>query len=656
MRPKPITSIDILKFIDGEFRTAARDILELHSLEPAERQEKFQCLPVVHKGNNVFAFKKNPSKFRAGDYVLLNPHRHDMVGEQIRNGDKMVIRELDEKDHRLILDDPWDHWLNQYEPGLGEKCLVDARPVSRFPLYSYPAWASGYLSTLKRPGPVIHRIFSGSAHSKIRGSKPVPPSLLLKGQKRAFKQALSSGLSLIQGPPGTGKTFLIAQITEALVKMGLRVFICAFSHRAINNALNACVRNTSLRHVAKQGGGYANDDLDERIAGNSSSPVVGMTAFEAFKPTAMEIKKSLKNCPYKRPEVPKVRDRKYWLELDKYTRNIFEAGVTDKAPEFDVAIFDEASQLLIHHALMAMPKAGRYIFVGDHQQMPPVIQGFHRGNPVNQSIFSWLVHQYPELNNVLNETRRMNQAIAAFPSEEYYGGHLKPIKDVRNRKLKVRNLPDDPTLRRILDPENPVVFVHVDHEGYTQESPEEASFVAQIVVELVSCCGIDPKEGFCVVAAHRRQNNLIREYIAQRVKEMPLDEETSESLISSDLVVDTVERIQGQERDIVIVSLTASDEEHIKSEKDFLMMPNRMNVSFTRPRTKLIVVGSKKLFRVVPADKDQQEETVLNGKTVFRSKGITLSNHFKRWYFHLKKHGCIVDAGGFMESTISGSG
>ncbi|MCF8131170.1 MAG: hypothetical protein K9N10_21880 [Deltaproteobacteria bacterium] len=54
-------------------------------------------------------------------------------------------------------------------------------------------------------------------------------------------------------------------------------------------------------------------------------------------------------------------------------------------------------------------------------------------------------------------------------------------------------------------------------------------------------------------------------------------------------MIDTVERIQGQERDVVVVSLTASDEEHIKAEKDFLMMPNRMNVSFTRPRTKLIV-------------------------------------------------------------------
>ena len=209
--------------------------------------------------------------------------------------------------------------------------------------------------------------------------------------------------------------------------------------------------------------------------------------------------------------------------------------------------------------------------------------------------------------------------------------------------LKIRALPDDPTLRTIVDPKNPVVFVHVDHEGYSQESPQEASVVAEIVFELVSVCGIDPKDGLCVVAAHRRQNNLIREYIARMVKEKRVDGATAQKLVSPDLVIDTVERIQGQERDVVVVSLTASDEEHIKAEKDFLMMPNRMNVSFTRPRTKLIVVGSKKLFRAIPADRDQQYETVIDGRTVLRSKGVVLANHFKRWYFRVKSTQTIVN-------------
>jgi|GEM_PF-745374 len=653
MLQETITSIDILKFIDGEFRTAARDALELHSLEIAEREEKFRCLPVVHKGNNVFSFKRNSSKFRTGDYILLNPHTKDMKGELVRLGDKLVIKELDEKKKRVVLDDPYSFWGNNYHPEAGEKCLIDVRPVSRFPLYSYPSWASGYLGTEKTPGPLIQQILSGLyVASEAEGPFPEPPSFLLNGQQHAFTNALKNRLSLIQGPPGTGKTFLISQITEALVNMGLRVFICSFSHRAINNALNACVRKTSLDQVSKIGGGYANEDLDEKVLNDSGCSVVGMTAFEAFKPTAAMIRRSLKQAGYTKPALPMVRDEKYWREMDAYTKGIFEIGVREGNPEYDVAIFDEASQLLIHHALMAMPRAGRYIFVGDHQQMPPVIQGFHKGSPVNRSVFSYLLSQYPELNSILDETRRMNQGITAFPSSEYYGGCLKPIPEVRDRKFKVRSLPDNPILKTILDPENPVVFVHVDHEGYSQESPEEAYCVAEIVFELVSVCGIDPEDGLCVVAAHRRQNNLIREYIARIVKKKPIDEPTIQKLISPDLVIDTVERIQGQERDVVVVSLTASDEEHIKAEKDFLMMPNRMNVSFTRPRTKLIVVGSKKLFWMIPADRDKQYEEVVDGRRVFRSKGVVLANHFKRWYFHVKEAQRIVEATALAEERL----
>jgi len=193
-----ITSIDVLKFIDGEFRTAARDVLELHSLEIEEREEKFRCLPVAHMGSRIFSFTRNSSKFRVGDYVLLNPHVKDMKGALIHVGDKLVISELDEEKSRVMLDDPYHLWSNHYDPAHNEKCLIDVRPVSRFPLYSYPAWASGYLSTKKAPGPLIQDIFSGSyTVSKAKGPFPEPPSFLLKKQKSAFAHALKNRLSLI---------------------------------------------------------------------------------------------------------------------------------------------------------------------------------------------------------------------------------------------------------------------------------------------------------------------------------------------------------------------------------------------------------------------------------------------------------------------------
>lgn len=646
MTARPINSIDILKFVDGEYRTAAREVLGLHSLEISERADKFRCIPeVTHISDLVFSYKQNPSKFRVGDYVLLNPYRPDLAGEDIHGGDRCVIDEMDEKNQRLGLSVPYYFRTSKPDLEPGQKYTIDSQLVSRFPIYVYPAWASGYLSTKKMPGPLIQDILKGKYRDKvIKGPRPDPPDFLLKSQKKAFRHVMKHRLSLIQGPPGTGKTFLIAQIAEAMVQMGLTVFICSFSHKSINNALNACVKNTSLRKVWKIGGEHSNDGLDDRIGESDDYDVVGMTAFASFKSRAQSIRQNLKNCNVTRPEPERLRDERFWQKIDAYTRVVFEAGIDNFEPEYDVVVFDEASQMLIHHTLMAMPAAGRYVFVGDHQQMPPVIQGYHRENPVNQSVFSLLLDYYPELNNLLDETRRMNQAITAFPSAEYYKNRLKPILEVKERKLAIQNMPKKDVLKEIIDPDAPVVFVHVDHEGYTQESPAEANLIAMIVFELVNRCGIDPKDGLCVIAAHRRQNNLIRQSIAQMVNKKKVKKATMAKILSPDLVIDTVERIQGQERDAVIVSLTASDDEFIKSEKDFLMMPNRMNVSFTRPRSKLIVVGSKKLFRTIPADRDEQYEEVIDGRPVMRSKGVMLTNYFKRWYFHVKSSQRIVDA------------
>jgi len=646
MTGRPITGIDILKFVDGEYRTAARGTLELHSLEISERADRFMCIPeITHISDLVFSYKLNPSKFRAGDYILLNRCSPDLVGDIIRDGGRYVIDWIDEEKQHLGLAAPFYFRTSGGSPEKGQKYTIDTQLVSRFPLFAYPAWASGYLSTKKEPGPLIQDILSGKYKDEIiNNPHPDPHEYLLCGQKNAFKHAMQHRFSLIQGPPGTGKTFLIAQIAEALVEMGLTVFICSFSHKAINNALNSCLNNTILERVSKIGGGNSDDDLDKRALEAIDSDVVGMTAFGAFKSRARSIGRNLKACSAERPEPDRMRGEKYWQEMDSYTRTVFEAGIDNVGSEYDVAIFDEASQILIHHALMAMPSANRYIFVGDHQQMPPVIQGYHKGNPANQSVFSILMEYYPGLNNMLDETRRMNRAVSAFPSSAYYDNRLKPIPEIDERKLKVRSLPEETVFKEIIDPDAPVVFVHVDHEGYTQESPDEANLVAMIVFELVATCGIDPKDGLCVIAAHRRQNNLIKQAIAKLVKKKGGRTKAAEKLLSPDLVIDTVERMQGQERDVVIVSLTASDEEYIRAEKDFLMMPNRMNVSFTRPRSKLIVVGSKKLFRVIPADHDEQYEEVINGRTVFRSKGIKMTNFFKKWYFHVKNSQRIVDA------------
>ena len=134
----------------------------------------------------------------------------------------------------------------------------------------------------------------------------------------------------------------------------------------------------------------------------------------------------------------------------------------------------------------------------------------------------------------------------------------------------------------VLSPEPLAVFVALDHRGRKSASPEEAEIVARIVQALADGgCGASE---IGIVVPYRRQARLIKESLA----EAKLSRE-----FCRQLVVDTVERMQGQEREVVIVSLTTSDTEFASYLRDFLFMPERLNVAITRARRKLIVVGSE---------------------------------------------------------------
>lgn len=650
-----ITCIDVLKYIDREFRTATRDVFELHGREISERVEEFYCIPDVcfikqdSTGSLVFSFPSNPSKFRVGDYILMNYYRKDLMGEDILEGDNLIIKSIDER--KRILHCEFNAFRkNTLIMSEGKKYIIDLPLVSRFPLYSYPCWSSAFLNSQKDPSPLIQSILSGHYNDEIVENKvPRPHSSLKREMEKAYRLTLSKRLSLIQGPPGTGKTYLLAHIAHAFVSMGLRVLICSFSHKAINNALNMCVKKTPLESVSKIGGEHKAEGLDERIKeGDGNASVVGMTAYEAFKHIAKELNNAAKRYRSLKPDEQAIKDDDYWRRIVDYTITVFNNTDVPLGNTYDVIIFDEASQITIPQTLMAMAASMRYVFIGDHQQMPPVIQGFHKDSPVIRSIFSLLQDYYPHLNTMLDKTYRMNRAITSFPSKEFYGGRLTPIDEISERTLDIQINAEEKLLGEILDPAASVVFANIDHDGCTQESEEEACMVSLILYELIINCGMLPKNGLAVIAPHRRQNNLIRQMLVRIADEKGLKSKTREKLLSPELVIDTVERIQGQEREAVIVSLTASDEEYIKSERDFLLLPNRMNVAFTRSKCKLIVLGSKKIFRTIPADKDvyieEEAPDECDQKILLRSRELIKANHFKRWYFHVKDFHRVVDA------------
>jgi DNA replication ATP-dependent helicase Dna2 len=258
--------------------------------------------------------------------------------------------------------------------------------------------------------------------------------------------------------------------------------------------------------------------------------------------------------------------------------------------EFDVVLFDEASQITLPLAIMGMLAGSKYIFIGDENQLPPVTV-LSDPQAAHKSIFAFLAGRGNE--TMLDVTYRLNDALAAWPSRTFYGNELKPSREAGARRLQLSEqaTPWDMALA----PESPAVFLDLCHRNTTVRSRIEADTVVELVLSLL-IRGVPPDE-IGVVVPYRAQSRLIRSLVRRNIGEEVLRE----------LVVDTVERMQGQEREVVVVSFATASPKFAAQVADFLFQPQRLNVAVTRPRTKLILVASHHLLDADQYDEEQAE-------------------------------------------------
>ena len=600
----------LIGFIDAEFRQRFRSVIDQLTLPIARRVDQYTCWPglkVVHcspeSGHLELSFKRNPSKIRVGEYVYVNVM--SVEPKDVISGPEGVVETIDEHRGLLRLRPGYQQrgrFGNRFRMGdmlVLDQTLPAARMSREMPMLALRR-VTGELGETPRTRR-IKAILEGREQARDLD----PPTLdfdedphlsrLNLSQRKALIHALSHDLSLIQGPPGTGKTFVLGLIVRELVRQGLKVAVCAFTHQAINNVLLECLAYDEIHDITKIGNpsSWRSDTGSEKLRlvaspgsffRNRKTPcVTGLTQYAAFFPIARDLE---------RPDGEEEPHR------------------------FDVLVFDEASQLTIPAALMAMLQCDRFIFAGDHRQLPPVVSSMKAGQGVAASIFQHLAETAGHGAKMLKESFRLNRGLVAFPSREFYDGRLvsAPVAEKRTLQLKGRRQHAD-----ILQGPHVVQLVLVRHEGRGQESPEEAALVADLVRDAVEG-GLSPGD-IAVIAPHRRQNVRIREFLAQC------------GMAAKDVLVDTVERIQGQERDLVILSMTLSDPDVLSAEIDFLYLPNRFNVAMTRARKKLIVVASPPFFRALP-----RPET-------FDCTGpdpLPEINVLKRWYFEHRE--AAIDA------------
>lgn len=349
-------------------------------------------------------------------------------------------------------------------------------------------------------------------------------------------------VACIQGPPGTGKTRVLSLIARLAVQRGERILMTSHTHMAINNALNKI--HAQGVPVVKVGVDTQRKGLDDAIVGVDSLAawhgrptggyVVGATPFATCTP-----------------------------RLDNYA--------------FDTVIFDEASQVTVPLALMAMRKGKRFIFIGDQKQLPPVLLSRSVLDKESHSIFSRLTSERAEHHVMLEETYRMNRWLTAWPSDTFYGRALRAAGPNRERRLQLAGIPA--RFAAVLDGDHPAVFIPTPDRTARMKNWREAELVADICAAAVA--GGLPLAEIGIVSPYRAQGRAIRNCLAKRCGRSA----------ARHVVADTVERMQGQERELVILSLATGDESFLSAIAEFFFQPERLNVSVTRAMTKLIIIG-----------------------------------------------------------------
>jgi superfamily II DNA/RNA helicase len=587
--PQQTWERDCVEFLEQQQHWREQDILALQQLPLAERAERYRALGPLQfetttldaEGRFLVHFQlpaeAQPTRFRPGDFLRLNP-----VGSPDLQAGASVI-------------------LAQYEPHAGRLAVIVRQ--GQVPSFStrlrYALDEDLENWTTPRVLHAVREVFTPGKHPDLTalldGALPLQhpaPGLAwaqdwlqrveLNGRQReALLLPFRSRLGLIEGPPGTGKTHLLACMLIALlleaseVGRPLRLAVSALTHQAIDNVLlkvqellqspvgrnfpGVCLkwgRRLSLADDAEEPALTYAERADEVL--QAPYVILGATGFGLYQ--------------------------------------LFESQAGHFPAFFDWVIVDEASQVLLPQALLSLAYGkGQYIFCGDIRQLPPVVRGPQATDNAAQperSILAHLTDIYDAAVRVrLNQTYRLNQALCELPSRLWYQGDLRPAELYANARLVVPPVQHPDIVDTVLDPQRPATLVLADHTTDQQQSPLEVDIITVLAARLLLNYGLEP-ERLAILAPHRAQNNAI----VRRLSHLLARHRSQDALALP--VIDTVERLQGAERDVVLFSLTTSDPDRLES--PFLNNPNRFNVAITRARHKLIVVGSTAFLTLVP--------------------------------------------------------
>jgi predicted RecB family nuclease len=396
---------------------------------------------------------------------------------------------------------------------------------------------------------------------RVRGVKTGNPLFMASPVDRneliSITHRLQESYLFIQGPPGTGKTYTASHLILELMKNGKKVGVTANSHKVIHNLLRAV----------------------EARADEAGFNFVGI------KKTSWSSSETIYDGKY--IENIDTNDDVF-AALDRFLLVAGTAWLFSSLGEtqcLDYLFIDEAGQLSLANFIAAGTSAKNIILIGDQMQLAQPTQGVHPGDS-GQSVLDFLLqgrHTIPVEEGILLETTyRMHPQVCRFISDAIYDGRIRSLPGLENQAI-IQNGKETEKL-----PTAGLTCHFVDSSNSVQRSDEEAEHIMQIYKKLLRLRYRDKSgnvhpltsENILIVSPYNMQVNNLKRVLGDQAR------------------VGTVDKFQGQEAEVVIVSMATSSPEDIPRGIDFLYSQNRLNVALSRAKTLSILVMSPQLLGV----------------------------------------------------------
>lgn len=425
-------------------------------------------------------------------------------------------------------------------------------------------------------------------------------------QEEAVNKVLrAKDVAVVHGPPGTGKTTTLVEAIHETLRRETQVMVCAQSNMAVDwiceKLVDYGISVLRIGNPTRVNEKMLSFTYERRFENHPDYPDLW-----ALRKAIRQLRDQKKKGEAVHQKVARLRERAAEIEMRIHESLFSQArvvactlvGSANKllvGQHFPTLFIDEAAQALEPACWIAIRRAGRVVLAGDHQQLPPTVKCFEaQKQGLGVTLMERIVQNVPSAVTLLTVQYRMNERIMRFSSDWFYNGQVEASPTVR--------------MRSILDLDRPIEWIDTSPfdatdfaeqfvgEGHSRINPGEAALVVQTLVDYVRKIGPqrfrDEWFDVGIITPYRMQAHLIRRLIKQSEPLRQLFGGRSPLRLTpsgtAPITVNTVDGFQGQERDIILISLVRSNPRH---QIGFLGDLRRMNVAITRARMKLIIIG-----------------------------------------------------------------